>query len=150
MPSWRVLSADWAASSVPGTPEIGDSIAWLLMTAPPSSTHHCSYLPFTIALFRITSGHREGFAMSSRAGLRFLQSSRLPLRSVPRKQPFGRRFQSSTAGEAPAQAAAHEAAEKVTPPSQNVLQRLWYSPVGMKTVHFWWVLLLLHHAPTHR
>ena len=58
--------------------------------------------------------------MSSRAGLRFFQSARLS-RALSRK-PFGRRYQATDA---------------TTASSEGIVQRLWNSPVGMKTVHFW-------------
>ncbi|GES63089.1 UPF0041-domain-containing protein [Aspergillus terreus] len=64
--------------------------------------------------------------MSSRVGLRFFQNARAAFRnaSAPFRRPGaqGRRFQST---EAPA-------AEQ-----QSTFQRLWNSPVGVKTVHFW-------------
>lgn len=60
--------------------------------------------------------------MSSRAGLRLLQSSRLVRASF--KKPLGRRYQTADATAAP---------------SEGLLQRLWNSPVGVKTVHFWCV-----------
>lgn len=39
------------------------------------------------------------------------------------RKPLGRRFQTVDATAAP---------------SQNTIQRLWNSPVGVKTVHFWY------------
>ncbi|KAL4917704.1 UPF0041-domain-containing protein [Aspergillus aurantiobrunneus] len=59
---------------------------------------------------------------SSRVGFRFFHNSRATLREAFRRPGAqGRRFQSSDA-----------AAEQ-----QSVFQRLWNSPVGVKTVHFW-------------
>ncbi|KAA8643382.1 hypothetical protein EYZ11_003430 [Aspergillus tanneri] len=64
--------------------------------------------------------------MSSRFGLRFFQNSRAGFRNAygPFRRPGGQgfRFQSSGA----------TSAEK-----QSLFQRLWNSPVGVKTVHFW-------------
>lgn len=66
--------------------------------------------------------------MSSRVGFRFLNNSRFAFRngSSPfrRQGAQGRRFQSSDAGSAE---------------QQSTFQRLWNSPVGVKTVHFWYV-----------
>ncbi|CAF9911442.1 Mitochondrial pyruvate carrier 2 [Imshaugia aleurites] len=58
--------------------------------------------------------------MSSRAGLRFFQSARFS-RAFTKKS-LGRRYQTADATAAPA---------------EGILQRLWNSPVGVKTVHFW-------------
>ncbi|KAK4694434.1 hypothetical protein P7C71_g3147, partial [Lecanoromycetidae sp. Uapishka_2] len=68
--------------------------------------------------------------MSQRAGLRFLQSSRLARANFSRS--IGRRYQTADATAAP---------------TQSTLSRLWNSPVGVKTVHFWapvmkWSLVL--------
>ncbi|GMF86858.1 unnamed protein product [Aspergillus oryzae] len=60
--------------------------------------------------------------MSSRVGLRFFQNSRAAFRNAQYRFGAGRRFQTSDAA----------AAEP-----QSVFQRLWNSPVGVKTVHFW-------------
>lgn len=64
--------------------------------------------------------------MSSRVGFRFVNNARFAFRngSAPFRRPGaqGFRWQSSEAG----------AGEQ-----QNAFQRLWNSPVGMKTVHFW-------------
>ncbi|PYH86670.1 UPF0041-domain-containing protein [Aspergillus uvarum CBS 121591] len=74
--------------------------------------------------------------MSSRVGLRFFQNSRAAFRnaygSFRRPGGQGFRFQSSDAA----------AAEQ-----QSTFQRLWNSPVGVKTVHFWapvmkWALVI--------
>jgi len=67
--------------------------------------------------------------MSSRVGLRFFQSSRAAYQSTNshfRRQGFfrARRFQSTDAGTSSEQ-------------QQSKFQRLWNSPVGIKTVHFW-------------
>ncbi|KAL1970202.1 hypothetical protein VTN77DRAFT_5362 [Rasamsonia byssochlamydoides] len=76
--------------------------------------------------------------MSSRVGLRFFHNSRAAFRHAtvaPRRPAFqGRRFQSTDAG-----AAAGD--------QQSTFQRLWNSPVGIKTVHFWapvmkWALVI--------
>jgi hypothetical protein len=65
---------------------------------------------------------------SSRIGLRFFQNTRAAFRNAygPFRRPGaqGRRFQTSDAGAASAQ-------------QQSTFQRLWNSPVGIKTVHFW-------------
>jgi hypothetical protein len=63
--------------------------------------------------------------MSSRVGLRFFQNSRAAFRNAQRRFGAGRRFQSSDA----------PAAEQ-----QTTFQRLWNSPIGVKTVHFWYVV----------
>ncbi|CAG8098544.1 unnamed protein product [Penicillium olsonii] len=64
--------------------------------------------------------------MSSRVGFRFVNNTRFAFRnaSAPFRRPGaqGFRFSSSEAG----------AAEQ-----QSTFQRLWNSPVGVKTVHFW-------------
>ncbi|KAE8132618.1 hypothetical protein BDV38DRAFT_260594 [Aspergillus pseudotamarii] len=60
--------------------------------------------------------------MSSRVGLRFFENTRAAFRNAQRRFGAGRRFQSSDAA----------AAEQ-----QSTFQRLWNSPVGVKTVHFW-------------
>ncbi|KAE8146772.1 UPF0041-domain-containing protein [Aspergillus avenaceus] len=68
----------------------------------------------------------------SRVGLRFFQNSRAAFRNAQSPfRRFGARFQSSDA-----------AAEQ-----QSTFQRLWNSPVGVKTVHFWapvmkWALVI--------
>ncbi|KAL2820092.1 hypothetical protein BJX63DRAFT_381286 [Aspergillus granulosus] len=70
---------------------------------------------------------------TSRIGLRFFQNSRAAFRGAFRRSGAqGRRFQSSDAA----------AAEQ-----QSTFQRLWNSPVGLKTVHFWapvmkWALVI--------
>lgn len=65
--------------------------------------------------------------MSSRVGLRFFNNSRAAFRNATasfRRPGFqGRRFQTTDAGAAEQQ--------------QSTFQRLWNSPVGVKTVHFW-------------
>ena len=67
---------------------------------------------------------------TSRVGLRFFQNTRAAFRnaSAPFRRPGaqGFRFQSSEAGEAAQQ-------------QQSYFQRMWNSPVGFKTVHFWYV-----------
>ncbi|KAJ5358175.1 hypothetical protein N7541_005333 [Penicillium brevicompactum] len=64
--------------------------------------------------------------MSSRVGFRFVNNTRFAFRnaSAPFRRPGaqGFRFSSSEAG----------AAEQ-----QSTFQRMWNSPVGVKTVHFW-------------
>ncbi|KAJ5772318.1 UPF0041-domain-containing protein [Penicillium odoratum] len=74
--------------------------------------------------------------MSSRVGFRFLNNSRFAFRNATgpfrRQAGQGFRFQSSDAG----------AAGK-----QSFFQRMWDSPVGVKTVHFWapvmkWALVI--------
>lgn len=63
--------------------------------------------------------------MSSRVGFRFLNNTRFAFRNATapfrRQAGQGFRFQSSEAG-----------AEQ-----QSTFQRMWNSPVGVKTVHFW-------------
>lgn len=69
---------------------------------------------------------------TSRIGMRFSQSFRNTFRSAygPFRRPGtqGRRFQSSEAGG--------------NAESQSYFQRMWNSPIGIKTVHFWYVLPL--------
>jgi len=63
--------------------------------------------------------------MSSRVGLRFFYNSRAAFRNA--SAPFRgymRRFQTTDAGASAEQ-------------QQSTFQRLWNSPVGIKTVHFW-------------
>ncbi|KAJ5484842.1 mitochondrial pyruvate carrier 2 [Penicillium diatomitis] len=73
---------------------------------------------------------------SSRVGFRFLNNTRFAFRnaSAPFRRPGakGFRFQSSEAG---------------TAEQQSTFQRMWNSPVGVKTVHFWapvmkWALVI--------
>lgn len=74
------------------------------------------------------SAHNQSTTMpTSRIGLRFFQNSRAAFRNAtgPFRRP-GFRFQSSEAGAAAAESQ-----------PQSVFQRLWNSPVGVKTVHFW-------------
>ncbi|KKK21830.1 hypothetical protein AOCH_003209 [Aspergillus ochraceoroseus] len=60
---------------------------------------------------------------SPRVGLRFFQNSRAAFRSAFRRPGAqGRRFQTSDA----------------TAEQQSTFQRIWNSPVGVKTVHFWY------------
>ncbi|ODM21081.1 hypothetical protein SI65_04134 [Aspergillus cristatus] len=63
---------------------------------------------------------------TSRIGFRFFQNTRAAFRNAyaPFRRP-GARFQSSEAGAASAES------------QQSGFQRLWNSPVGVKTVHFW-------------
>ncbi|KKK27156.1 UPF0041 domain protein [Aspergillus rambellii] len=69
---------------------------------------------------------------SPRVGLRFFQNSRAAFRSAFRRPGAqGRRFQTSDA----------------TAEQQSAFQRIWNSPVGVKTVHFWapvmkWALVI--------
>lgn len=69
--------------------------------------------------------------MSHRVGFRFLQNFRTAFRHSPptvRQNALrGSRSQSTDASAA--------SAEK----PQNVLVKLWNSPVGLKTVHFWYL-----------
>ncbi|CAI7630833.1 unnamed protein product [Penicillium pancosmium] len=66
--------------------------------------------------------------MSSRVGFRFFNNARASFRnaSAPFRRPGGQgwRFQSSEAGAGAAE-------------QQSTFQRMWNSPVGVKTVHFW-------------
>ena len=59
--------------------------------------------------------------MSSRAGLRFFESASFS-RAFTKKS-LGRRYQTANATTAA--------------PTEGLVQRLWNSPVGVKTVHFW-------------
>lgn len=59
--------------------------------------------------------------MPFRTGLRLLQSPRVA--QVMAKRPIGRKYLTTDA--AP------------NTPAQSLVQRLWHSPVGVKTVHFW-------------
>ncbi|OKL62767.1 hypothetical protein UA08_01321 [Talaromyces atroroseus] len=59
---------------------------------------------------------------SSRVGLRFFANSRAAFRNNFRQKGF--RFQSTDASAAAAE-------------QQSTFQKLWNSPVGVKTVHFW-------------
>ncbi|OJJ55876.1 hypothetical protein ASPSYDRAFT_48140 [Aspergillus sydowii CBS 593.65] len=60
---------------------------------------------------------------TSRVGFRFFQNSRAAFREAFRRPGAqGRRFQTSDAASAE---------------QQSTFQRLWNSPVGVKTVHFW-------------
>lgn len=69
--------------------------------------------------------------MSHRVGLRYLQNFRTAFRHSPatfRQNAIrGARFQTTDASAA--------SAEK----PQNVFVKLWNSPVGLKTVHFWYL-----------
>lgn len=68
--------------------------------------------------------------MSSPAGLRFFRiSQRSPAARFPIRKPAQRRFQST------------EVPPSSTESTQSPFQRLWNSPVGLKTVHFWFVVL---------
>lgn len=68
-------------------------------------------------------------SMSSPAGLRLFRiSPRSSAARFPIRKPAQRRFQST---EVPPSSAGS---------TQNPFQRLWNSPVGLKTVHFWFVL----------
>ncbi|KAM0800165.1 hypothetical protein BDR22DRAFT_266664 [Usnea florida] len=58
--------------------------------------------------------------MAPRAGLRLLQSGRFSCALI--RNTTGRRYQTADATAAP---------------TEGILQRLWSSPVGVKTVHFW-------------
>ena len=76
---------------------------------------------------------------TSRAGFRLYHSLRPKRFLFPR--PIGRRFQSVDAAQ--------------SQPTQSTLQRLWNSPVGMKTVHFWFdpnisSLSFINHANEYR
>ncbi|KAF2083162.1 UPF0041-domain-containing protein [Saccharata proteae CBS 121410] len=62
--------------------------------------------------------------MSFRPTTRVLTSARAAVRASPLRQTFARRV--NTAAEA-----------TVEQPKPNALQRLWNSPIGPKTVHFW-------------
>ncbi|EAW08805.1 mitochondrial pyruvate carrier family protein [Aspergillus clavatus NRRL 1] len=75
---------------------------------------------------------------SSRVGLRFFQNARASFRNAygPFRRPGaqGRRFQSADAGSASSE-------------QQSAFKRMWNSPVGLKTVHFWapvmkWALVI--------
>ncbi|KAI4111836.1 MAG: hypothetical protein L6R36_000597 [Xanthoria steineri] len=71
---------------------------------------------------------------ASRTTFRLSQFSKQFARASPFRRPYGRRYQST------------EATSPTAPP-QSTAQRLWNSPVGVKTVHFWapvmkWALVL--------
>ncbi|KAI4252230.1 MAG: hypothetical protein L6R42_008053, partial [Xanthoria sp. 1 TBL-2021] len=59
---------------------------------------------------------------ASRATFRLSHFSRQFARASPFRRPYGRRYQSTEA--------------TPTTPPQTTAQRLWNSPVGVKTVHF--------------
>ncbi|KAL8669145.1 MAG: hypothetical protein Q9168_006258 [Polycauliona sp. 1 TL-2023] len=70
---------------------------------------------------------------ASRTTFRLSQFSRQFARASPFRKPYGRRYQSTEAN-------------PIAPP-QSTVRRLWNSPVGVKTVHFWapvmkWALVL--------
>ncbi|KAL8784110.1 MAG: hypothetical protein Q9213_004169 [Squamulea squamosa] len=70
---------------------------------------------------------------TSRTVLRLSQSSRQFARASPFRRTIGRRYQTT------------EASPTAQP--QSTVQRLWNSPIGVKTVHFWapvmkWALVL--------
>lgn len=67
--------------------------------------------------------------MSGRAGLRFSQQTARQTQFQLRSQ-FRQTFQRRTQGTATNPA--------VEAPPQSLLQRLWTSEVGIKTVHFWY------------
>ncbi|KAL8938538.1 MAG: hypothetical protein Q9216_003842 [Gyalolechia sp. 2 TL-2023] len=71
--------------------------------------------------------------MVLRSPIRLSQFSRQLARASPFRRPIGPRFQTTEA--------------TPTTPNQSTFQRLWNSPVGVKTVHFWapvmkWALVL--------
>lgn len=68
--------------------------------------------------------------MSSRVGLRFLANSRAALRNFRQNVSNNKGFRFSST----------EASAAGTGESQNAFQRMWNSPVGLKTVHFWYVI----------
>ena len=87
---------------------------------------------FLVAKIRKTTS--QSSIMSSRVGLRFYSqwarsaAVRAPFRN---RQALGKRFQTTDA-------------TTPAPPPQNLFQRLWTSEVGVKTVHFWYVILLIY------
>ena len=64
---------------------------------------------------------RDIGAMASRPGLRFSSYFARASRTTF-KRPLGRRYQTTDAAAAP---------------GENAFARIWNSPVGLKTVHFW-------------
>ncbi len=86
---------------------------------------------FTLYLPRLPVGHTNvsqsstslSNSMASRIGLRFSQFSSRATRISMRKS-IGRRVQTTDAA--------------AVPPAQGAFQRMWNSPVGVKTVHFWY------------
>lgn len=72
-----------------------------------------------------------------RAARPVFQSGAGGFRNAAFRNAAGRRFQSTT-GSGPAAAAAG-AAEGAAAQQQSWFQRMWSSPVGLKTVHFWYV-----------
>ncbi|QGA12548.1 hypothetical protein EYB26_000192 [Talaromyces marneffei] len=65
--------------------------------------------------------------MSSRVGLRFLANSRAAFRNLRQNVSNNKGFRFSST----------EASAAGAEQSQNAFQRMWNSPVGFKTVHFW-------------
>jgi hypothetical protein len=68
--------------------------------------------------------------MFSRAGLRFWTSARQSAARPTLRNAF-KRQQTTTAGATGAE---------IPKPEQSFFQRLWTSEVGIKTVHFWYVV----------
>ena len=64
--------------------------------------------------------------MSSRAGLRLFPHFARTARAAPFRKPPGGRLQSTDATAAP---------------TQGTFRRIWNSPVGVKTVHFWYEII---------
>ena len=79
----------------------------------PLQHHHSPPISHYVSILEMAS--RVGFRLSS-------QFARAARTSTFRK-PLGRRFQTT---------------DTSTAPSQSTFQRVWNSPVGVKTVHFWY------------
>jgi hypothetical protein len=99
------------------------------LTHPPSTTPLLSS-PYNI---RSTSSLRTVLIKmaSPRTGFRFTQSAR---DSIFRNTPFARTQRQSFFRRFATAAPAVEGA----PARKNIFQKLWTSPVGVKTVHFWY------------
>lgn len=64
----------------------------------------------------------------------FARATGTPFRSAYRRQQWGRRWQ-STGGSSTADGAQQQQAQQQA--AQSWFKRMWDSPVGLKTVHFW-------------
>ena len=89
----------------------------------PKTTSHSSKLSAT----SIPQSQKTNFPLTNmsslRSGQRLLQNSRLFRTQF--RNPIARRYQTA------------DATTAAPPPSQGLAARLWNSPVGVKTVHFW-------------
>lgn len=93
----------------------------------PNVQHRNRYtLWIEITIPRVTLLSLTSNSMSMRTPLRLGQVSRQFARALPFRRPVGRRCQTTEATPAAS--------------NQSTIQRLWNSPVGVKTVHFWFDL----------